>query len=1069
MTSVRRTVTGGVIWGLVAGACCFVALPHVVSAERRDPLPSPLYQHSLKTSIDKFDGPVGSIAGGKVSRERVDAAQTAGGGTQRVADAQTTVDDCWLAQAVFVLSFNPSPAGCDDGEAITFNTDPSTPHIVRRPAPPYLPAPFPPDIPIELIALSLRGVSSEGPVSVDLNTSQPAPGMVRDVTTDAGGNFQSANLCSILPYLQITKPDGAIVSTQVPIEIVALNLTSLPPIGHQFSTPPSQPPVQLFDINNAPAGWICAIPVYIPVESVDCPPSTTPTMEGAPSCHGASTCPGFYTCMNATCAAIQTCQSVTCTAEPTCAGSEATCSPNPTCAYYPSCIGTATCQLQGTCIGSQTCRGTGTCPGAPTCDPPPTYQVAPGCEQPTLPGGPSCHGSSTCPGSYTCLDASCAAFQTCSNPTCTSEPTCTPRSSTCSYTPTCPLYPSCQGTVTCGEAPSCVGSSTCQGATTCEGTSTCEPPAPTLGAYVSCPGYPTCPEQPTCYPGISCAGGYTCPPYPTCDGLTSCGSAPTCPAQITCNHSPTCDYSCEGDHSCEWPTSHGMYTCGDGACPTSIAQASCPGQWLCPTYSGYYTCPSASCITMDGSVSCSNGPACITWSNFNSCNSVICDDVPPPPTFPGFQSCRAANCLTWLGSPSCPGDFNCPPPQPTIQGASCAILCVPATMQGNPTCMGVASCAPNPTCRRFGTCAGGPTCAPAGTCGAVSCPNFNTCAGFISCVGSVTCNSGHTCPGNITCANATTCSPDALTCSGSNTCNVAPTCGPSATCNNPSCQSLTCQSLSTCPGSETCASQATCDGNPTCNGAPTCNLSFTCGGYPTCQEPPYDIPCELKLCLDSLREGWIRLHIPPDSTQAFEWSDWHGGPIHPMLIWDEVSPKIPGQFVITEWFAPPPQAGIVDTEYVRFPYWVDSIHVQDSDGDVHVSVGDFLLLKFATPAPIYGQTAWFEVYEIGKSRPQDKKFILKLRCARPLAVACACNCHADPICDGIINNVQDVVAVVGVAFRGAPAITDPSATCPYQTTDVNCDGVTSVIDVVKFVNVAFRGGIPAVEYCDPCP
>lgn len=188
-----------------------------------------------------------------------------------------------------------------------------------------------------------------------------------------------------------------------------------------------------------------------------------------------------------------------------------------------------------------------------------------------------------------------------------------------------------------------------------------------------------------------------------------------------------------------------------------------------------------------------------------------------------------------------------------------------------------------------------------------------------------------------------------------------------------------------------------------------------------------------------------------------------------MLIWDEVSPKIPGQFVITEWFAPPPQAGIIDTEYVRFPYWVDSIRVQDSDGDVHVSVGDFLLLKFATPAPIYGQTAWFEVYEIGKSRPQDKKFILKLRCARPLAVACACNCHADPICDGIINNVQDVVAVVGVAFRGAPAINDPSPTCPYQTTDVNCDGVTSVIDVVKLVNVAFRGGIPAVEYCDPCP
>lgn len=187
-----------------------------------------------------------------------------------------------------------------------------------------------------------------------------------------------------------------------------------------------------------------------------------------------------------------------------------------------------------------------------------------------------------------------------------------------------------------------------------------------------------------------------------------------------------------------------------------------------------------------------------------------------------------------------------------------------------------------------------------------------------------------------------------------------------------------------------------------------------------------------------------------------------------MLIWDEISPKIPGIYVITAWFAPPPQAGIIDTEYVVFPYWVDSIRVFDANGDLQVSVGDYLLLKFANPAAIVGQTAWFEVIEIGKSRPQDLKYIVKLRCGVPVATACACNCHADPVCDGV-TTVLDVVQAVNVAFRNAPGIPDPNPACPVETTDANCDGVTTVLDVVRIINVAFRNGNPATEICDPCP
>lgn len=81
---------------------------------------------------------------------------------------------------------------------------------------------------------------------------------------------------------------------------------------------------------------------------------------------------------------------------------------------------------------------------------------------------------------------------------------------------------------------------------------------------------------------------------------------------------------------------------------------------------------------------------------------------------------------------------------------------------------------------------------------------------------------------------------------------------------------------------------------------------------------------------------------------------------------------------------------------------------------------------------------------------------------------CACDCHGDPVCDAVISNVQDVVVTVNVAFRGAAPVVDPNGACPYETTDLNCDGATSVIDVVKIVNVAFRGDNPATEYCDPC-
>ena len=81
--------------------------------------------------------------------------------------------------------------------------------------------------------------------------------------------------------------------------------------------------------------------------------------------------------------------------------------------------------------------------------------------------------------------------------------------------------------------------------------------------------------------------------------------------------------------------------------------------------------------------------------------------------------------------------------------------------------------------------------------------------------------------------------------------------------------------------------------------------------------------------------------------------------------------------------------------------------------------------------------------------------------------SCACDCHADPICDSV-HNILDLVAIVGVAFQGADPIPDPNPFCPYETTDVNCDDVTDVLDVGLMNLVVNYGANPDSTFCDPC-
>lgn len=81
------------------------------------------------------------------------------------------------------------------------------------------------------------------------------------------------------------------------------------------------------------------------------------------------------------------------------------------------------------------------------------------------------------------------------------------------------------------------------------------------------------------------------------------------------------------------------------------------------------------------------------------------------------------------------------------------------------------------------------------------------------------------------------------------------------------------------------------------------------------------------------------------------------------------------------------------------------------------------------------------------------------------ALPCYCNCHGDTKCDGA-TNIQDVVATIGIAFRGIPP--ESTTNCFWENSDVDCSGITDILDVVRIINVAFRGGDPATLFCDPC-
>lgn len=85
-----------------------------------------------------------------------------------------------------------------------------------------------------------------------------------------------------------------------------------------------------------------------------------------------------------------------------------------------------------------------------------------------------------------------------------------------------------------------------------------------------------------------------------------------------------------------------------------------------------------------------------------------------------------------------------------------------------------------------------------------------------------------------------------------------------------------------------------------------------------------------------------------------------------------------------------------------------------------------------------------------------------------ITIGCECDCHTDPVCDGI-HNIVDWIKIRDVARGAIPPIADPNPMCPVQTTDVNCDGVTNIVDQNLMFGVVFQGLNPDSVFCHPCP
>ena len=154
----------------------------------------------------------------------------------------------------------------------------------------------------------------------------------------------------------------------------------------------------------------------------------------------------------------------------------------------------------------------------------------------------------------------------------------------------------------------------------------------------------------------------------------------------------------------------------------------------------------------------------------------------------------------------------------------------------------------------------------------------------------------------------------------------------------------------------------------------------------------------------------------------------------------------------------------------QIPYDVDL----DSGSDPHRRDSASFLFQFSTN----GNVGCFEIDTACYAPAKHLVFINRNALPVPVAFtkgticidsACHCYCSGNPHgCTNSEIDIIDVLKVINVAFREQPDIPDLSPTCPYSDTDINCDGLTSILNLTGIIQVAFSGEVPSSVFCNPC-
>jgi hypothetical protein len=56
------------------------------------------------------------------------------------------------------------------------------------------------------------------------------------------------------------------------------------------------------------------------------------------------------------------------------------------------------------------------------------------------------------------------------------------------------------------------------------------------------------------------------------------------------------------------------------------------------------------------------------------------------------------------------------------------------------------------------------------------------------------------------------------------------------------------------------------------------------------------------------------------------------------------------------------------------------------------------------------------------------------------------------------------VASIDITFAGAQPLPNPPG-CPWDVSDINCDGTTDVFDVIALIDYVFKGGVSLPNPC----